>query len=121
MAPISNPPKLGKVQRPCPENQRATVRYRCPPATPGRIYRSEDLEFQRAWLQDLSMTGVGLLMAKPLERDIFVTIQIKSPNSKRTHQLNAHVVHSTQQASGDWLIGCQFLEPLVHEDLEDLL
>lgn len=121
MASISSPSMAGKAKKPSPEYQRATVRYRCPPATPGRIYVAEDHEYQRGWLQDLSVTGTGLLMSKPLARDLYVTIQLKSANSKKSYSLAAHVVHATQQASGEWVVGCHFVEALSLEDLDDLL
>ncbi len=111
----------GKTKKPSPGNQRATVRYRCPPATPGRVYAAEDLEYQRGWLQDLSATGIGLLMCKPLHNDLFVTIQLKSINSKKSYNLAAHVVHATQQPSGEWIVGCHFVDELSLEDLDDLL
>jgi hypothetical protein len=121
VASISSPPKTGKFKRPSPGNQRATVRYRCPPATPGRVYAAEDLQYQRGWMQDLSVTGIGLLMTKPLERDLFVTIQLKSPSSNKSYNLPAHVVHATQQPSGDWMVGCHFICALSLEELDDLL
>jgi PilZ domain len=121
VASISSPPIAGKAKKPSPEYQRATVRYRCPPATPGRVYVAEDLEYQRGWLQDLSVAGIGLLMSKPLARDLHVTIQLKSVCSEKTYSLAAHVVHATQQSSGEWVVGCLFVDALSLADLDDLL
>jgi hypothetical protein len=87
----------------------------------GRVYLAEDVEFQRAWLHNLSATGIGLLMNKPLEHGLFVTIQLKSTNSNRNYSLPGHAIHSTQQTGGSWLVGCQFVEPLTDEDLDELL
>jgi hypothetical protein len=102
-------------------NQRATVRYRCPPATAGRVQLADDVKFLRAWLQNLSAAGIGLLMSKPLDCGLLVTVQIKSQVSKKTYALSAHVIHATQQSKGEWLIGCAFEEPLTSENLDDLL
>jgi hypothetical protein len=121
VASIGSHPTSGKVIRPSWPNQRATVRYRCPPATAGRVYLAEDLEFQRAWLQDLSATGIGLLMTKPLEHGLSVAIQLVSPNSSKNYSLSAHVVHSTQESGGDWIIGFQFAKPLTPDEVDDLL
>ena len=121
MAPTSSQPNTQKAGEPSGQNQRATVRYRCPPASAGRVYLAEDVEFQRAWLHNLSATGIGLLLAKPLDHGLFLTIQLKSSNSNKKYSLAAHAIHSTEQATGDWLVGCQFVEPLTDEDLDDLL
>ena len=121
MAPISSQPIGQKTVAPSGPNQRATVRYRCPPASSGRVYLAEDVEFQRAWLHNLSTSGIGLLLTKPLEHGMFLTVVLKSPHSNRKYELPAHAVHSTQQSGGDWLVGCQFVYPLSEEDLDDLL
>jgi hypothetical protein len=107
--------------QPFRQNQRATVRYRCPPASAGRVYVAEDLEFQRAWLHNLSATGIGLLLGKPLDYGLFVTVVLTGVHSNKKYTLAAHAVHSTHQPTGEWLVGCQFVDPLSDEDLDDLL
>jgi PilZ domain len=118
---IHSTPQAGKGLDPAAPNQRASVRYRCPPASAGRVYLAEDLEFQRAWLHNLSAAGIGLVLSKPLEHGLFLTIQLKSSTSKKGYSLPAHAIHSTQQAGGDWLVGCEFVVPLTNEDLDNLL
>jgi len=87
----------------------------------GRIYLAEDVEFQHAWLQNLSPLGMGVIMNKPLDHGMFVNIQLKSSSSKKSYNLAAHTIHSTSTPRGDWLVGFQFVVPLTGEDLEDLL
>lgn len=107
--------------RPAQRNQRATVRYRCAPATAGKVYTSDDVEFQRAWVLNLSLGGVGLHVSKPLHPGLFITIQLKNAHGTRTYQMSGHVAHATQEAGGDWIIGCEFLNPLSREELDDIL
>ena len=121
VAPISQPPIVGKGKKPSWQNQRATVRYRCAPATTGKVYLPEDLEFQRAWLQDLSASGIGLILSKSLDIGLFVNIQLKSPNSNKSYSIPAHVVHATDQSSGEWIIGCEFVTRLTSDEVDDLL
>ena len=121
MAPTSQPPIIGKAKKPSWQNQLATVRYSSAPATSGKVYLPEDLEFQRAWLQDLSATGIGLILSKPLDIGLFVNIQLKSPNSNKAYNIPAHVVHSTMQSGGDWIIGCEFVNRLTNDEVDDLL
>jgi c-di-GMP-binding flagellar brake protein YcgR len=102
-------------------NRRATVRYQCPPATSGKVYCGEALEFQQAWVLDLSMGGMGLLLARPLQAGALLNIQIKILSPKKLFQLSARVVHATAQPNGDWLVGCEFDQKLTGEDLDALL
>jgi hypothetical protein len=100
-------------------NRRATVRYRCAPATPGKVYVTDDQEFQRAWVLDLSATGVGLETVRQLEAGAFLIINLKGRTKE--YQLPAHVVHATRQPRGEWLVGCELINPIANEDLDDLL
>ena len=102
-------------------NQRALVRYQCAPATPGRVLMSGDHELQNGWVLDLSLKGVGLLLPQGIDSGTFLVIQIKSISGNKTYSLPAHVAHSTQQSTGDWLVGCELVKPLNHEELDDLL
>jgi hypothetical protein len=81
----------------------------------------EDHELQNGWVLDLSLKGVGLLLSKPIDAGTFLVIQIKGSNRNKTYDLPAHVAHATLQTSGDWLVGCELVKPLVHEELDDLL
>ena len=102
-------------------NKRATIRYRCPPATLSRIMTAEDQEFQRAWVQNLSLHGIGLLMSRPLAVGTLIAIQIKNSALNKNFEFTASVAHSTLQAGGDWLVGCALFQPLSEDDLEVLL
>lgn len=100
-------------------NRRATVRYRCAPATPGKVYVDEDHEFQRAWILDISHTGVGLLMQRPIGESSMMIIAIKG--EKAVHHLTAQVARVTQTPQGEWTIGCELVMSLSDDDLDDLL
>jgi c-di-GMP-binding flagellar brake protein YcgR len=103
---------------------RATIRYRCAPATYGRVFlneEEEDHEYQRAWLADLSLSGVGLVMVRSIPVGHSIYILIRTPTTQQLLLLQGRVVHATQQVSGEWLIGCQFDRPLTREELDELL
>ena len=102
-------------------NQRATVRYQCAPATPGRLIVADDREFQRAWILDLSIKGIGMQLSRPLKAGALVLIQLKSIVEKKTFDLAARVAHATLMPGGDWVVGCEFIQPLGKEELDDLL
>jgi len=102
-------------------NRRASVRYQCAPATPGKICVGDCTEYQRVWVIDLALGGAGLLMSRPLECDTALIVRLHGLASQNVYDLPAHVVHANQQSDGDWLVGCQFTDKLSREQLDDLL
>ena len=101
--------------------KRATVRYRCAPATVGKVFATADQEFQRAWILDLSLLGIGIQLSRTLEVGSLVVIMIRSNYATKIHELSARVMRCTQVPQGDWLIGCELLTALSPEELEQLL
>jgi hypothetical protein len=101
--------------------RRAEARYHCGPATSGRLVREGESQPRRAWILNLSLSGVGLLLEEPLEAETLIVIHIKSGTTGARFELPARVVHATVQASGEWLVGCELAEKLSQDDLEALL
>src|SRR4051794_26808735 len=83
--------------------RRTETRYHCGPATAGRLTKEEQDTGQRAWILNLSATGIGLLLDSRLEPDSHVIIHLKSPTTGAFFNLPARVVHVTGQSNGDWL------------------
>jgi hypothetical protein len=81
----------------------------------------EKQEMQRAWVLDLSLTGAGLLLNRPLETGLFVVLRMKSTSGGQVFELPAHVARSTRTNSGDWVVGCELVTRLSPEELEALL
>jgi hypothetical protein len=107
---------------PTPRAQRrATVRYRCPPATLGRVFIAESYKSIEAWLLNLSVEGTGLLMNQCLDPGTWVFIELESTNQKLCLELSARVAHATRQHDGSWMLGCAFGNPLSADELEALL
>ena len=108
-----------EAQRLARSNNRATVRYRCAPATAGKVFVADDAEVDRAWVMNISKTGIGVVFARPLPVGSFLTIQMRA--GEGTIDMNAHVVHATRQNHADWYLGCELIHPLNDDDLELLL
>ena len=102
-------------------NQRATVRYRCAPATTGKLYVTDDHECQCAWIINLSKTGVGLVLARPVPVGAFVVLSVRSTDRSTTYELAAHVMHATFQTQTDWFVGCELVTALNDDDLDAML
>ena len=103
------------------DNHRATVRYRCPPATSGRLQAGDDQEFLRAWILDVSRTGLGLLLTRPMPAGMPVAIHLRGHQTLAMYEFAARVVHCTPQYGAEWLVGCELAQLLTPEILEDLL
>ena len=101
-------------------NRRASVRYLCAPATPGRVAAVETQEFLRAWVLDLSVRGVGLLVSRVIPAGQAVHVVLKTAAGK-SFELPARVARATQQGGDDWIIGCELLDRLSDDDLDALL
>lgn len=114
-------PHGGSAKPRAGSNQRATVRYRCAPATIGKVFVNDDHEYQPAWVANLSLGGIGLQIQRPVELGTSILVQIRSPVSNQMHKLPAHVAHCSQVPQGEWYLGCEFIAPLSSEVLDELL
>jgi PilZ domain len=114
-------PSDGLVKPASRGNQRATIRYRCAPATVGKVFSANDQEFQRAWILDLSLKGVGMQLSRPLEPGHLIIIAVRGNDGAKIHELSARVMHCSPVPQGDWFVGCELTFPLSPEEMEQLL
>src|SRR5262245_58947426 len=115
------PAEVRVVPRSQWDRRRREPRYHCSPATAGQLVTGEPLVTHRGWVLDLSARGAGLLLPQPLEADTLLVLHLKSTAGDRCYGLPSRVVHATTQVGGEWLIGCEFADPLSAEDLDVLL
>ena len=111
----------GSVKPAARGNRRVTVRYRCAPATVGKVFAVDDHEFQRAWILDLSIKGLGMELCRPIEPGHLVLIAVRSNDGKKMHELSARVMNCDPAAKGIWHVGCELLIPLSLDELDQLL
>jgi len=114
-------PQEGPAKSASRSNRRALIRYHCAPATIGKVIASGDQVLQRAWIQDLSLSGIGLDMSRPIPRGNFILIAIKSSDTQKTFELSAKVMHCSALPHDQWHLGCEFTTPLSPDDLDQLL
>jgi hypothetical protein len=112
---------LGPDPAPPSPNRRATVRYHCAPATLGRLQLPAREEIQKAWVLDLSLGGVGLLLTRALEPGLAVVVRMNGSAGGRIYDLPARVVHATKDIGGDWVVGCRLDTALTQDDLDALV
>jgi hypothetical protein len=102
-------------------NRRATIRYRCAPATIGKVVSAEDHEFQFAWVVDLSLKGLGMQVSRSLKPGRFLMISIKTSDGRKSFDLSARVKYCNQIPHGEYSVGCELVTPLTPDDLDQLL
>jgi hypothetical protein len=102
-------------------NRRVMVRYQCAPATAGRIYIADDQEFQRAWIENLSIGGVGMYLSRPVAVGTLIVVEIRSHPSGTVHELGGEVKHSSLKEPYGWYVGVEFLQPINEVTLDALL
>jgi hypothetical protein len=100
--------------------RRTAVRYRCALATAGRLSLpgGDTLE---TWILNLSETGIGLNLARPLEPDTPLVVHLRGPTPGAEVELPARVVHTTPEPDNTWRVGCVFDRRLKAEALAALL
>ena len=112
--------QAGSAQPAATGNRRAIVRYRCAPATVGKVYYAADHEFQRAWILDLSRKGIGIELCRPLQAGHLILITIRG-NDGKVRELSGRIIHCEALPPDHWSVGCELLAPLSPDELEQLL
>jgi hypothetical protein len=114
-------PGVAAATQPRIGNRRITIRYRCAPATPGKVVVSDDQEFQRAWIENLSRGGVGLYLNKPIANGSVVSVQLKASLGSSVYEMAGQVMYSVLREPYGWYVGIEFLEALTDDTLDLLL
>jgi hypothetical protein len=99
--------------------RRACVRYH---SEQDAISRPLNEPWGISWgaiVQTISATGIGLHLCYPFKPEALVAIELQGKS--RPCILHARVVHASDQRFGGWVVGCEFLEPLSEDELDDLL
>ena len=102
-------------------NRRVSIRYRCAPATVGKVLSTDDHEYQRAWILDLSLHGIGMELPRPIEAGRLIIVSLRSSDGMTVHELSAKVMHCDLSLQGAWYVGCELTTPLSRDQLDQLL
>jgi len=101
--------------------RRKTERFRCPIASLGKLTLPGSDDHIDIWVKNLSKTGVGMNLSKPIEIGSDVVICLKGPDHKTLFRKTSRVAHVTAEVDGTWRIGCEFSEELTEDELDALL
>src|SRR5437764_5561207 len=104
-----------------PHERRLWERLACCRPIPRRVTLEPNHDLHDGWVVDLSQGGLGLLVTAPLEPGEILVLELESHPDCNPVAVRARVVHTRRLPEGDWLLGCQFLEQMREEDLQNLL
>jgi hypothetical protein len=79
---------------------------------------------QEVWplvVQDVSASGVGILLARRCEPGTELVIEVSAGADRAVRSLPARVVRVRKDNFGHWMHGCAFLAPLEEPELTALL
>ena len=102
-------------------DRRAAVRHPCGAHGPDHLVVRAEKESRWARLCDISLGGIGLLVAQPVTPSTRLTIQMRGGQEGLSPRLTAAVVHARPQADGTWRVGCAFDHVLSARELEAFL
>ena len=102
-------------------DRRAAVRHFVKPGVTSTACIPQQTRPWKAIIQDLSTTGIGLVMLQSFDGGTELAVELFSPDMLLSYTVLTRVAHATQQANGSWLVGCRFVRELSEEELHNLL
>jgi serine/threonine protein kinase len=117
--------KRRRPQRP-PRERRAAVRYPCDLDTDceHKISIHADGEDQNSWeatVRDLSVRGIGLILARRFEPGTVLAVRIQTSDGRAGQWLEMRVKRVEEAGRERWFIGGSLAKPLSKEELRGLL
>jgi hypothetical protein len=109
------------VEMPPEGERRAAVRHPCSGHGPDRLVVRAGTESRWARPCDISVGGIGLLLAQPVAPGTRLTIQMRGQQAALSPGLEAVVVYARPLEHGIWRVGCAFDHPLSDRELEQFL
>jgi hypothetical protein len=103
-----------------PINRRATERFPVNDSTSCSFLSPVVEDFGPAKIKNISMDGIGLLLAQPLEPGTLLAVSLSNPARSFTKTVLVRVAHLTPD-HGTYLAGGNFTTPLTYEELSKLV
>lgn len=107
--------------RPAVPDSRNWERFPCSVKATYAIATDETASAGPATVQNISASGVGLLVDRRIETGTLLTVDLHSADGRTTTSVLACVVHLTDQGDGGWALGCNFIHERSAGDLKALL
>jgi c-di-GMP-binding flagellar brake protein YcgR len=106
------------TQRPPPEHPdlRAHPRIPYPTTTDYRIVSEIEQDGEQARILDISPSGIGLVLTRPLEVGTLLTLKLSG-----VLNILASVARADAETNGEWKVGCTFNRELSDRELQTLI
>ena len=72
-----------------------------------------------AKVRNVSTTGLGMRICYPFKPG--TALEVRLQESRVSRSLQVRVVHAIDLTDGNWLLGCEFTQPLTEEEVSQLL
>ncbi len=102
-------------------DRRATVRFPCNLKNTCGLPEADPAARWPAEVQDLSCTGIRLLVHCRFEPRSMLVIELPISDSGSSEPILAKVVHVKRQGPDSWMVGCVFRRLLHAEEVEAVL
>jgi serine/threonine protein kinase len=111
---------LTPCARPAHSERRLESRRPCPHQPPIEILITGERLRHHASIVDLSTTGMGLLLSRPISAGSSFLFSVKIGPATEPQLRVASVVRGARQKDGRWFIGCRLALPLLAEEMDAL-
>ena len=100
--------------------RRAWVRY---PGRLGAFHLLDNNDEPRCWAQinEVSRGGVAVWLRAPVAVGTRLLIEVPETPARSSVPVLMRVIHATPASRGQWLVGCEFIQPLGDDELQALL
>jgi len=106
-------------------DKRAWVRHALGIASSGgvdpAVHTGGELEYWPLVVRDVSVGGVGLLLARRFEPGTELFIEYGDNSDKQSRKLPARVIRVQPEINGHWIHGCKFLKPVTERELAEMV
>lgn len=108
------------------QNRRTSVRFPLHVGTSGKVDADAlgETDPPETWplvVHDVSVGGVGILLARRFEPNTVLSIELAVSGSEPPKRFKCKVVRVQAESAGHWVHGCTFLNPMSKDDVNNLL
>jgi hypothetical protein len=115
---MSTPPHAASSAFGDKKEQRAAIRYHSRPETPlFSIGEQEGIHAWRAKVNDISVSGISLLVTSPFEVGNTVDVELSAAGLDASRTLVAKVVR-VEPRGPLWFVACAFITPLSADEVQ---
>lgn len=101
--------------------RRGANRYPCDLQPSWRILGKPSGESWGASVHDISATGISLRVRCWIKPGTVLMVRLHGKGERYSRPLPMRVMHATQHAEGEWIVGGMFVRPLTDDEFRQLL